>query len=322
MARVMLAAAVLASSYLDFFGYKAQGYAAVGVWNDRLRGLAPAPEQYRIGIVWLAHLLVVHLHIAMKMALASIDLVSGLVAVFVLFDVLEHNGLYRDAAEPTKWFGAACFVLLVVWLLGWLLWLQKPETLPAAMLVACMLWLWQPRAQSGRNAGRAVAIVGLSLLLATFRADLACAVNLGVLWFCVTKHESLALSRGVAIAASAAGALTAGAIQLVLMLVVFPHASYGRVKLLQLWPNVVHATRWPPFALFLLPLGWMVLQVVRRKKADDAAGAAFLAGAIVYGGLWVTIGKIDEVRIFLPIALALTPLTAQMAMRRVEQQGK
>jgi hypothetical protein len=34
----------------------------------------------------------------------------------------------------------------------------------------------------------------------------------------------------------------------------------------------------------------------------------------------VTIGKVDEVRIFLPFALALAPLTVEMAMQRVEEQ--
>jgi len=83
---------------------------------------------------------------------------------------------------------------------------------------------------------------------------------------------------------------------------------------------VIHGTRWPPFVLFLLPLLWMLARGVRRGFARDAAGRAFLAGAVVYAALWVTIGKIDEVRIFLPFALALAPLTVEMAMERVEEQ--
>jgi apolipoprotein N-acyltransferase len=86
---------------------------------------------------------------------------------------------------------------------------------------------------------------------------------------------------------------------------------------------VKHATRWPPFVLFLLPLLWMLIQVARRRFAKDATGLAFLVGALVYAALWITIGKIDEVRIFMPFALALVPLTTQMAMLRLrdsEQQ--
>jgi hypothetical protein len=319
MARVLLVAAVLAAAYLDFFGYRAQGFAAAGVWNDRLQGVAAAPEQYRVGIVWLAHLLVVHLHIALTMALASIDCVSGVTAVLLLFDVLEKSALYRNAGVRMQWFGAVSFVLLIEWFLSWLLWLQKPETLPAAMLVAAMLWLWQPGLRGRGIAGRAVALVALNLLLATFRADVACAVNLGVLWVSLRRREGLALPRGAAMAVSAAGALLAVAVQVLLMRVEFPQTSYGRVKLWQLWPNVIHATRWPPFVVFLLPIGWMVVRVAKGKGAKDAAGSAVLAGALLYGVLWVVIGKIDEVRIFLPMAFALGPLTAQVAMRRVEE---
>jgi hypothetical protein len=32
--------------------------------------------------------------------------------------------------------------------------------------------------------------------------------------------------------------------------------------------------------------------------------------------MWVVVGKIAEVRIFLPFALALAPLTAELAMQR------
>ena len=53
-----------------------------------------------------------------------------------------------------------------------------------------------------------------------------------------------------------------------------------------------------------------------------AAGAAMLAGAAIYAVLWVTIGKIDEVRIFLPLALGLAPLTAEMAMLHVSSEAQ
>jgi hypothetical protein len=42
-------------------------------------------------------------------------------------------------------------------------------------------------------------------------------------------------------------------------------------------------------------------------------------GAALFGLLWIAIGKIDEVRIFLPFAFALAPLTAEMAILRAEQ---
>jgi hypothetical protein len=318
--RVLLLATILGASYLDFFGYRAEGFPAEQAWIDRIQGLAPAPEQYRIATVWLAHALVVHLHIQLRMAFASIDLVCGLVAVLVLFGVLERSIAYRDASPLGRWLGAAVFVLLIDWFLAWLLWLQKPETLPSAMFVALMLWLWQPAREAARPTARAVALIALSLLLATVRADVACLLNAGILLFVLTQPAlPLSLPRPIAASVSLAGALAAGIVQLYLMLVAYPHANYGQVKVAQLIPNLVHATRWPPFVLFLLPLVWMAVQLARRRYTRDAAGLAFLTGAALFGLLWISIGEIDEVRIFLPFACALAPLTAEMAILRAEQ---
>ena len=314
----MLIAAMLACAYLDFFAYRAQGYTDPAFLNDRLLGRAVAPEQYRVGIVWLAHFLAVHLHIALTMAVASVDLVSGLVAVLVLFSVLECSEIYRTASVSEQWFGAAAFVLLVVWFLGWLLWLQKPETLPAAMLVALLLWLWQAPVQQGQWLWKAILSVVLTLLLATFRADMACLLNFGILLFILARPGlAVTFPRPAAIVITLMSAVAAAAAQLYLMQIVYPHANYGRVKLWQLWPNMKHASRWPPFVLFLLPLFWMGVQAARRRFDRDPAGLAFLTGAVCFSALWVTIGKIDEVRIFMAFALALAPLTAQMAMLRV-----
>jgi hypothetical protein len=274
--------------------------------------------------------MVVRLHIAPTMALASIDGVCGLVAVLVLFGVLVRTEVYREASVAVRWFGAAAFVLLMQWFLAWLLWLQKPETLPAAMCLALMLRLWEARADveptsQRRDVGhpvfhwiwKVVALVGLTALLSTFRADAACLLSFGVLLFVVLQREPLSLPRPAAMGTALLCALLAAAAQLWLMRVAFPQANYGRVKMWQLWPNVKHGTRWPPFLVFLLPLFWMAGQVVRRRFVRDANGVAFLFGAAFFMVLWVTIGKIDEVRIFLPFAFVLAPLTVEMAMLRV-----
>jgi hypothetical protein len=188
------------------------------------------------------------------------------------------------------------------------------------MLVALMLWLWQTRELA--SGVKTICLLALNLLLTTFRADVACLLNAGILLFVVVKRSDIGLPRRSAIAVSLMAAISAAGIQLWLIHVAFPQAGYGRVKILQLWPNVKHATRWPPFVFFLLPLLWMLIQVVRRRFAKDAIGLAFLAGALVYTALWVTIGKIDEVRIFMPFALALVPLTTQMAMLRLHDSGQ
>jgi hypothetical protein len=316
-ARAMLVAAMLATDYLDYFAYKAGGFGAADALDDRLLGHAPAPEQYRIGLYFAAHWLAVHLGVTPAMALALLDGTAGLVAVLLLFGVLERTQTYARASHALQWFGAAAFVLLIVWSTGWIFWLQKPETLPATALVAGMVWLWEPRQR--RLWLVAAGLLVLTLVLATFRADLACLLNAGILLYALSRQEpGLALPRVAAVATAALGGLTAGGIQLGLMRAVYPQAGYGRVKLWQLRPNLVHATRWPPFVLFLLPLGWLLVRGIRRGFPSEPVGRALLCGALLYGALWITIGKIDEVRIFLPFAFALAPMTVAAAMQRVD----
>jgi hypothetical protein len=53
----------------------------------------------------------------------------------------------------------------------------------------------------------------------------------------------------------------------------------------------------------------------------EAAGVGILAGALIYLGMWLVVGRVKEVRIFLPFALALTPLTVELAMQRFLPDG-
>jgi len=41
-----------------------------------------------------------------------------------------------------------------------------------------------------------------------------------------------------------------------------------------------------------------------------------LAGSAIYVAMWLVVGRIEEVRIFLPYAVALAPLTCICATRR------
>ncbi|MES2390618.1 MAG: hypothetical protein V4555_03180 [Acidobacteriota bacterium] len=319
-ARVLLAASMAGMSYLSFFNYKAQGLGAAGAWSDLLAGRGAAPEQYRVGVVWLAHALMVHLHGPLPAVLAAIDGVCGVVAVMVLMSVLERSEVYAQASVALKWLGAVTMLWLVEWFLAWLLWIGKPETMPAAMLVALILGLWSVR---GREALVAVGLAVATLALATFRADVACLLNAGVFAFMLLRPEArFSLSRKWALSGSGLIAVLAAGVQWWLMRVKYPQARYGNVKLWQLWPNVHHASRWPPFVVFLLPVAWMVFEVVRRRFVRDAASVALLVGAGLFAMLWVTIGKIDEVRIFLPMALALAPLTAEMVMLRAGEAAQ
>jgi hypothetical protein len=72
------------------------------------------------------------------------------------------------------------------------------------------------------------------------------------------------------------------------------------------------------FLVYIAPALWALWQVRKRRFTGDAAGVGFLLGAAPFVLLWICIGRIEEVRIFMPLALAVTPLVVQMAMLMTE----
>ena len=323
-ARVMLIASLLTVGFMDYWDYSRSFYAQPGLLMDIVRGTADAPQQYRVGVVRAGYWMTQHLHMAMRHAFALIDITALLIAVLLLLRLLERGEVFQRGSRVAQWFGAAVFLVLVQFYLAWLWTPQRVETLPACLMVASMLWLWQlPQGSAGKSCAIAGSLVVVVLVGSFVRADVAGSLSLG--FFCVALTplgKRFSLPQGLALGTSAVLTVVAGGVQLYLMKVAYPLAGYGRVKMWQFRPNLIHGTRWVPFVLFMLPVLWTYVQVIRRRLPGDAVGVALMAGAVPFAALWAVIGKVDEVRIFLPIALAMVPVTVQMAMLQAgEAQG-
>ncbi|MES2390616.1 MAG: hypothetical protein V4555_03170 [Acidobacteriota bacterium] len=295
-----------------------------------LHGGGLAPEQYRIGVIVAAAWITRLTGLAMYRSLSVLLCASLIFASFCLLHLLEQRTFFRRASAAMQWFGSAVFVLLFLYYLQWLNFYGRPETLPSMAILAAMLWLWSLPADRVRSTRSKVLITGTLVLLASLlgfiRADLAISVNAGVWIACLMRRsEGLSLGRGWALGASALSALSAGTIQLYLMRVVYQHTTYGTVRTFMLTFNLTEPREWLAFAVFLLPLAWMVVQIRRLRFTCAGPDLAFLSGAGLFGVLWMSMGKIDEVRIFLPFASALIPLTVEVALRTVtdpvEQAG-
>jgi hypothetical protein len=100
------------------------------------------------------------------------------------------------------------------------------------------------------------------------------------------------------------------------MHVVYPHAGYGTTPVFELGQNLTHPLGMIPFVLFMLPWGWLVVTLVRRRSTAEAPSMALVTGSAIYVVMWFVLGRIEEVRIFLPYATALIPVTCACAMRR------
>jgi len=320
VASILLCIMVLSVGVLDSREYGREFRQNPNALMDVVAGTANAPAQYRIGVVDSAYFLARHDHLALGHVLTVLDVLSGLTAVFVLFWVFSRSMVYRNARRTAQWFGAACFLILIQFYLGWVIWYQRPETLPTAAILAMALMLLTVRLPLSRSAV-AVAPIGGMLLLAVaqgyVRADVAVALHAGILLVCLTRlGNGFALGRGLQAGTSLVAMALAGGIQYDLMRRVFPHASYGETPVLQLFLNLQAPSTQLPFFLFLVPLGWTAVTLMRRRYRVDSADAAVFAGAVISLGMWLLVGRIKEVRIFLPFALALAPLTVELAMQR------
>ena len=315
---VLLSLIVLSAGFLDYWSYSQTFYREPGIWMDVVSGTAHAPGQYRIGVVDTAYFLARHTHLELRHTLAVLDVIAGLIAVFTLFLVLRRSPVYRRASLAAEWFGAASFAVLVQFYLAWLLWYQKPETLPTAAMLSLALLLLTVRLPD--RVGTIVPVVGLLLLAGVqgfVRADAAFALHAGILLVCLTPAgRGFALPRWLQAGTSLIAAVLAMGIQYWLMRRVYPQANYGDTQVLQLFLNLKSPEKFVPFLLFLVPFAWTAVMLTRRRYQADSAGIGMFTAAVIFLGMWVTVGRIGEVRIFLPFALALAPLTVELAMQR------
>jgi len=299
------------------------------MWLDVMRGTASAPEQYRVGVVDAAYWVVQHTGwrggvLQLSQVFGIFDLMGSIVAALLLYRLLELSEIYRRSGTTMRWFASAAFVALTIYAVDWTNWYQKVGTLPTAGIVAMMVWLWSAHGETTaiQKALRAVGILLLVGLQSMVRADIALMLCLGVLLVSVLRVGGrLALPRGAAIATSLCGVLVAGGVQLYLMKVRYPQATYDGVPAFMLRYDFLRPTEWAATLIYLAPLLWTTAVAVRRRTMGEGMGAALLVSGLGYALLWICLGRLDEVRIFLPMALATAPLTVEMAMLQVGERS-
>lgn len=309
----------------DYQAYSRYEHAFPGYWPSFLQGTGAAPEQYRIGVKLLAWWMQQAFGGGFRHSFALLDALSLAVACPLLYSCFTSERLYGEGSRLAQRFGSAVFVAVLLFYLAWLPSFERPETLPVTALTAASLWIWTRTLtpQGGRWSQAALAAVSLFLLgaaLAFVRAEVACVLNLGLLLACAVRGRGRVMGLPGAwvcgLCLLAVG--FAVGVQLYLVRVAYPHASYGRVPILML-PHELHDPLiCLPFLLFLAPVLWTILRLRHDAQQGlfpvSTADLAIVFAALLYLPLWITLGKLDEVRIFLPFALALTPLTGKLAL--------
>jgi hypothetical protein len=319
MARAILAMFLVGLCSRGYGNYNQELKAGGTAWMSVAAGTASAPEQYRVGVVLSALWVSQHTGLRLSQVFGVFDLGLGLLGVLLLYRLLERGRVYREATVAMQWFGAAAFVALALYALDWTSWYARVTTLPTVGLTAAMVWFWMVR---GRMLVSAVAFLLLCAAQAFVRADVVVALCAGLLVASLMKRvPEAAMPRAVAIVVSAAGAAMAAGVQVYLIKVRYPQASYGRVPVLMLRHDWWRVTEWAALLIFTAPALWTAMQVWRRRAVAMDAGVGVLLGALGYLLMWILVGRLDEVRIFLPMSLALLPWTVEMTMGRISRFG-
>jgi hypothetical protein len=318
VARLLLAAVVCSATFADYWEYSRQYHGNPDIWMDVVRGTADAPQQYRIGVPKLADFLARHLHLGLRHGFTFIDFISAGLAAIMLYVLFERSDTYQRASSAVRWMGAAAFLFLLHFYLSWITWYQRPETLASAFVLAGTLALASsrlPAASAGARGVRAIGILILAAIQGFIRADVAFAVHIGLVLACILgSDEGLALGRKLQAATSVVAAALAGGIQIYLMHAVYPHATYGKSAVIELKQNLTNPVGIVAFILFMIPCGWLATRVARDRVVPDGASFGLLLGSAVYLLMWFAVGRIEEVRIFLPFAVTLIPLTVEYGM--------
>jgi hypothetical protein len=305
-------------SFLDYWNYSRISHDGGSEWAHLLAGDGLAPAQYRIGVVRTAALLARLTHTQLRHTFALIDFLCLGAGMAMLLYMLTQMESFRRAPRLGQWLqgtmALGCFLLSLLWSF----WYQKPETLPTLLLLvlsaAAARWHRQ-RAAAG------MALVLLAMLGATVRADAMAAFHLGMLAVCLLpQSRSLPLGRGVQAVVSAVSLVAAGAVQFAIVHFLYPHAP-RQVEAFQLPGNLASWLNYLVLACALFPW-WITLRLAaQRWRALDGWSAALLLGSVAHFAMFYTLGQAWEVRVFLPFAMTLVPLTVTLAAERIAQSS-
>jgi hypothetical protein len=321
IARILLILLACCTCFLNYWEYSRQYHSDPTAYMDIVQGTANAPQQYRVLVVRSAWFLHQHAHLELRHAFTLFDLCAALIAGFTLLGLMERTDVFQRFTRIQQWLSYASVLFLFAYFLIWLEWYQRPETLPTACFIALMLALLSTRAASiGKLLLIAVGTVALAFLQALTRADVAFCFYAGAfLLACLPAGRRLHAPRAYHLVVSACGVLTAVTVQWIMMHRIYPHATYGDTAVFQLKGNLEPGSLLP-FLLFLAPILWLYWFLLRRRPEVEAHWLALVIGAALFVPLWATVGRIQEVRIFLPFALCLAPLVATQATKAIGEE--
>lgn len=317
---LFLCAISLSYAFLDWSIYRRDFLVHPDGWKLYFSGGIEAPWQYRIGVWFVVRWLNQWFHLKPYDALTLIDVLCLALSLWVVLRILRNSEGYKVASALTRWLATAGVLFLAEYYLIWGHWFQTEDTMPSILFVTLSVAV----VYGGIVQSRLLAcflLVCLGWMQGFIRADVAVVLHAGFfLAILFSGKAAIPLGKAWQAGTSLLAALAAGCVQLYLMFLRFPNAKYGSEGVIQL-ANNVHPEMWLTMLLALLPFWFLLGLIVSKRYRPGPVTVMLLVSSLLYLALWVTVGLLDEVRIFLPFAFALMPATALALIGLVQEDG-
>jgi hypothetical protein len=279
-----------------------------------LGGKVFAPDQYRIAMAFLPRFIELHTGLRPNQSIPFIEFAAYALALTLLYMLFRSSPHVVHGKPPSRvillGFFLAALQFPVLWIFPW----ERPETLPTAFYLAAIVFVIVQRSRLHFVFVCFLATL-LSLGQAFMRADVPVAVGVAIL---IAAAASVPLRRprfhlvilGVLCVAAGAG------VQFYLQHVLFPQATYPpnvpRIQLLANLNPIFPPAHIPFFLTGLLPFIVALVLIRRNHRRIDASDKLVLLICVVYLPIWITVGLVGEVRIFVPFLLLAAPTIAKL----------
>lgn len=316
--RLLVAVFILFTSFsfflIQYDRMRTAGPGLDSLIRNMLAGVIPAPDQYRIGLSLALHFLDLHAHIRPNQSLPLIEFLSYALALILLYLLFRCSPRVENAPDSHRlvllglFLAAAQFPIL--WIFPWERW----EVLPTTFYLAAIVILIVRRSRMP-FALVCLLVALLSLGQALMRAEVPVALGIAILLSAAMNIPFPRPRSHIALLGLFCVAI-GGATQLYLQRIAFPNATYSpdttRFQLLANL-NLLHPPlHIPIFLTALLPLIVSLVLLRRHHLPLDPSDKLVLLILLVYLPVWVAMGLVVEVRIFVPFLFLASPTIAKL----------
>jgi hypothetical protein len=269
-----------------------------------------APEAYRVAIPAVGRSLVHAFHVSDSSVVATVLDVSFAFLALFLFYRLTVDDLPSSLSRAGRALAVALFLAFLYFPVTWIVPWQRPETLPTAFYLACALTLLF---RKERRTLWSVLLLAMTIWQAFVRADVPLIFGIALMVGSLLKNSLADFGpRSINLARGAAVALIAASVQLYLQFVRFPHLRYPPdTAVIQLRYNLTpHGLG--GLVLALLPVMLLVVMLALKRVPLSAVDTLAILASALYLPLWMTVGIVGEIRLFVPFLLALSTVAAKL----------